>query len=246
MIRIRGLFDPVVLRSVKKRIAEQFDCAKDRKHDPRDTAAVRTNLQKLIVGGTTGPNQHRALARFLRILFNPIFADDIYGMRAHFIQLACLRNRLYGLRENFAVHGTEDGFWTASRIHQYPRGGGFMVPHTDMYSRMAVAETGASYVQVFLVMSKKGEDYRDGGAFVDLGGDRVYYEDDCEVGDVMVYDGASVHGVGDIDPLEPLDMTSFSGRVVAIASVYRHLTPGETDYAQLARKARQLYGRASG
>lgn len=246
VIRIRGLFDPAAIRAVKERMGAQFDCANDRKHDPRDTEAVRTNLQKLVVGGITGTNAHRALARFLRMFYNPIFADDIYGMRVHFIRLARLRNRLYGTPPEFAIHGTEDGYWTAARVHQYPRGGGFMVPHTDMYSRCAVADAGCDYAQVFLVMSRKGEDYLDGGAFVELDGQRVYYEDDCEIGDVMVYDGGSVHGVGDVDPLERLDMTSFAGRVVAFVSLYRHLRPGDTDYRELAQKAKRLYGQSEG
>ena len=242
VVCLRGLYDPEAVRATRRRIAAGFDPARDRKHDPRDTEAVRTNFQKLVVGGITGVNALRSLARLLRMLYNPVFAEDIYGMRAHFIRLARLRNRLYGLPEHFAVEGTEDGYWTAARIHQYPRGGGFMVPHQDMYSRTAVAETGATYVQVFLVMTQKGEDFSEGGAFLELDGTRLYYEDDCRVGDVMVYDGRVVHGVGDIDPLEPLDMQTFSGRVAAFASLYRHLTPGAEDYGALAGRAQRAFG----
>ena len=243
--RLRGLFDPDAIREVRARMAAAFDSRNDRKHDPRDSEAVRTNFQKLVVGGITGVNELRALARLVRMLYNPIFAEDVHGMRAHFVRLARLRNRLYGLPDDFAVHGTDDGYWTASRIHQYPRGGGFMVAHQDMYSRAAVAETGATYVQIFLMMSRKGEDFHDGGAFLEIEGTRVYYEDDCEIGDVLLYDGRSIHGVGDIDTMAPLDMTTFSGRVVAFASLYRHLAPGERDYGQLARAARRAFGEPS-
>ncbi len=245
VVRIRGLFDAAAIGAAKRRMASQFDCANDRKHDPLDTEAVRTNLQKLVVGGITGTNEHRALARFVRTFHNPIFADDVHGMRSHFIQLARLRNRLLGFDGDFAVHGTEQGYWTASRVHQYPCGGGFMVPHVDAYSRAAIADTGARYAQVFLLMSRKGEDYEAGGAFVEVGGERRYYESECEIGDVIVYDGHSVHGVGDIDPLKPLDLTTFSGRVVAFASLYRHLTRGGEEYAQLARTAGQAVGESA-
>jgi hypothetical protein len=176
------------------------------------------------------------------MLFNPIFAPDVHGMRATFVRLARLRNRLFGLPEDFAVHGTEDGYWTAARIHQYPRGGGFMVPHRDLYSRMAVAESGARYAQVFLVMSQKGEDFHEGGAFIERDGERLFYEDSCAPGDVIVYDGQVVHGVGDVDPLEPIDLERFTGRVAAFASLYRHLTPGEGEYVALAKRAKTLDG----
>jgi hypothetical protein len=245
VVRLRGLYDPEVIQAIRTRMAARFDCRNDRKHDARDTEAVRTNFQKLVVGGITGVNELRSLARLVRMLYNPIFAEDVHGMRAHFIRLARLRNRLFGLREDFAVEGTDDGYWTASRVHQYPRGGGFMVPHRDMYSRAAVTETGATYVQVFLLMSHKGEDFHEGGAFLERDGRRVYYEDGCQVGDVIVYDGRSVHGVGDVDPMAPLDMTTFSGRVVAFASLYRHLKPGAQDYGQLAGTARRIFGESS-
>jgi hypothetical protein len=246
VVRLRGLFDPAAIRTVTRGMAARFDAARDRKHDPSDTEAVRTNFQKLVVGGITGVNEQRVLARVVRMFYNPIFAEDVHGMRAHFVRLAQLRNRLFGLPTEFAVHGTEEGYWTAARVHQYPRGGGFMVPHTDAFSRTAVEESGAYYAQVLLLMSRKGEDYREGGAFVDLAGARVYYEGDCELGDVIVYDGRSVHGVGDIDPLERFDLTTFSGRVVAFASLYRHLTPGAEDYARLAGRAQRYAGGASG
>jgi hypothetical protein len=238
--RIRGLFDPDGIRTLRDGIAAGFSAANDRKHDARDTEAVRTNFQKIVVGGITGTDRHRSLARFLRMLFNPIFAADVYGMRATFVRLARLRNRLFGLADDFAVHGTEDGYWTAARIHQYPRGGGFMVPHRDRYSRMAVVDAGAAYVQVFLVMSRKGEDFSDGGAFIERDGERLFYEDACALGDVMVYDGGVVHGVGDVDPMAPLDLAGFTGRVAAFASLYRHLTPGEADYVELAKRSKRF------
>jgi hypothetical protein len=57
------------------------------------------------------------------------------------------------------------------------------------------------------------------------------------VGDVVVYDGRATHGVSDIDPLEPLDLTAITGRVVAFASLFRHLRPGAEDYGRIAERA---------
>ena len=106
-------------------------------------------------------------------------------MRAHFVRLARLRNRLYGLPEDFAVHGTEDGYWTACAHPPVParrRLHGAAPGHVLAHRRRR--DRSARYVQVFLVMSQKGEDFHDGGAFLELDGTRLYYEDDCAIGDV--------------------------------------------------------------
>jgi hypothetical protein len=239
VVRVRGLFDPEEVLRARRRIAEQFDSGRDRKHDPRDTEAIRGNFQKLHVGFASGLDPTRVLGRFLRMLYNPIFAPDIHGMRRHFVTLARFRNLLYGLAPDFAVRSTEDGYWTAARIHQYPRGGGFMTPHRDAYNAAAVEGAAPTYNQAMLVMTRKGVDFGSGGAFVVHRGGYGLYEDEVEIGDVVVYDGRAVHGVSDVDPLEPLDMTVFNGRVVAFASLFRHLRPGAEDYGAIARHARR-------
>ena len=242
LARIRGLFDRSELRAALSRIVREFDAGWDERHDPRDTDAVRRNFQKLQVGANSGVGSRRTLGRFMRVFYNPIFADDIYGLRRHFVRLARLRNLLYGLPIDFAVGGTEDGYWTCARLQQYPAGGGFMVPHRDMYAQAAAAEAGLSYFQLLLQLTEKGVDFFEGGAYVDLGDDRFMYEEHCLTGDVIVYDGRSVHGVADIDPLQPLDLHRFSGRAVAMASLFRLLRPGSADYRQMAERAVELYG----
>jgi hypothetical protein len=242
VVRIRGLFARDELRAVLAGITAGFSATRDERHDPRDSDAVRRNFQKLQVGANSGVSSRRTLGRFMRMLYNPIFADDIYGMRAHFITLARFRNLLYKLPVDFAVRGTDDGYWTCSRILQYPRGGGFIVPHRDMYAQVAAAEAGFGYYQPLLLLTEKGLDFSEGGAYVDVGDDRLFYEDGCRAGDVVVYDGRSMHGVSDIDPLEPLDLAHFSGRAVALATLFKLLVPGRDDYARMAEKARDWYG----
>ena len=154
--RVRGLFDRDAIRAAYTRLVDGFDAAQDQRHDPRDTDAVRRNFQKLQVGANSGVNSRRTLGRFMRVLYNPIFAEDVYGMREHFVTLAQFRNLLYGLPIDFAVHGTDDSYWTCARIQQYPRGGGFMVPHRDMYSQVASTEAGLGYYQPILLLTEKG------------------------------------------------------------------------------------------
>lgn len=240
--RVRGLFERDRVRAVLASIACRFDRGRDRRHDPQDTEAVRSNFQKLQIGANSGIDTRRTLGRFLRILYNPIFADDVHGMRAHFVTLARFRNGLYGLPRDHAVHGTDDGFFTCARLHQYPRGGGFMVPHRDLYGRAVTVEAQLAYYQPFLILSEQGVDYQEGGAYIDLGDERIHYEGACRAGDVVVYDGRTVHGVGDVDPLVPLELDRFSGRVAAFASLYRHLPRGADGYRELTRRAAQRFG----
>jgi hypothetical protein len=242
IVLVRGLFDRDTLRATLAGIAARFNAGDDQRHDPRDSDAVRRNFQKLQIGANSGVNTRRTLGRFMRVLYNPIFQPDILGMREHFVTLARFRNLLYGLPVDFAVHGTDDGFWTCARIMQYPRGGGFMVPHRDMYSQVATAGAGFGYFQPLLMLTEKGTDYHDGGAYIDIGEDRIYFEDACRTGDVVVYDGRTMHGVGDVDPMEPLDLQHFTGRAVAAVSLFKLLQPGGDDYARMAGQAREMFG----
>jgi len=239
LIRIRGLFDPETIHALRRRMSARFDPRNDRKHDPSDVAAVQTNLQKVVLGSGQGKTR-RELARFARILYNPIFCDDIHGMRAHLVTLARLRNWLGGVDRDFAVHGFDAGQFTAARIHQYPRGGGFMAAHRDHFSVANAMDSGAAYAQPVMILSRHGEDYHEGGAFIVRDGEPVFYESECAPGDVVVYDGRALHGVADIDPLEPIDLQSFSGRVAALVSLYRVLEPGATAYRALDRRSTDL------
>jgi hypothetical protein len=242
ILRIRGLFARDFVRERLSAIARDFDVKNDQRHDPRDTDAVRRNFQKLQVGANSGVGTSRTLGRFLRVLYNPIFADDIYGLRDSFVTLARFRNGLYGLPRDHAVQGIADGFFTCARLHQYPRGGGFMVPHRDHFSRVVTVDEKLGYYQPFLLLSEKGKDYGEGGAYIDVKDERVLYESACEAGDVIVYDGRTMHGVADVDPLVPLELDRFSGRVAAFVSLYRHLEPGDAGYGEVSRRALERYG----
>ena len=234
---VRGLFSPEEIVAAKQKMQLVFDAKNDKKHDPKDAEALRNNFQKLQVGGTKGAN---SCARFLRMFYNPTFAHDIYGMHDIFRRLIVFRNNLYSLAPNFTVNGTEDGMWSASRINHYPKGGGFMAAHTDVGTANLSKNLGMEqYVQLILVMSIKGKDFMEGGAYiVEEDGTRNFYEDDFQLGDVVIYDGRVVHGVEEIDPMEPLDLNSFDGRHVALVTLFKHFTKNkvEEEYQSLMKK----------
>lgn len=239
--RITGILDRQSIRRSYESIRDGFDQANDRKHDPRDTEAPRSNYQKLQIGGNSGMDTRRTLGRFLRILYNPIFRDDIYGLRDAFIKVSRLRNKLYGLPDDFAVEGTTDGLFTCARIHQYPRGGGFMVPHRDLFSRLATNASDLSYFQVFFLITEKGTDYQKGGGYIELDEKRYLFEDYTLAGDIVIYDGRTMHGVEDIDPLHPLELDQFGGRAAGFVSLFKHLQGGGNEYAKMSTEAVEKY-----
>lgn len=234
--RVTGLFSREEVLEARGKLQARFDVKNDRKHDPKDAEAIRKNFQKLIVGGTRGTN---ACPRFLRMFYNPTFDEDIFGMHGIFKRLIQFRNLLYSLPRDFTCNGTENGMWSASRINHYPRGGGFMAVHTDVGTNSVAADMGMErYVQLLLLLSKKGEDFHEGGAYIDIEGKRYFFEDECEIGDVVIYDGRVNHGVEEIDPMEPLDLASFAGRHVALVTLFKHFSKdSEAEYKALMRSA---------
>jgi hypothetical protein len=169
------------------------------------------------------------------MFYNPTFEEDIFGMHGIFRRLIQFRNLLYKLPKDFTCNGTENGVWSASRINHYPRGGGFMAPHVDVGTGTVAADIGMErYVQLLLLMTKKGEDYREGGAYIDLDGERYLFESECEIGDIVIYDGRVNHGVEEIDPMEPLELDSFDGRHVAMVTLFKHFSKdSEAEYKAL-------------
>ena len=74
-------------------------------------------------------------------------------------------------------------------------------------------------------MSKKGDaddcDFSTGGGFFEVRGERYYYEGDAELGDIVIYSGATVHGVADIDLHKTFDPRKCEGRLAAFVTLYR-------------------------
>ena len=52
--------------------------------------------------------------------------------------------------------------------------------------------------------------------------------------DVVVYDGRSIHGVADIDPMSELELQRFTGRVAALVSLFRYLAPDTNAYGAMS------------
>jgi predicted 2-oxoglutarate/Fe(II)-dependent dioxygenase YbiX len=142
----------------------------------------------------------------VRTIFNPLWADDIFGLRDVFMRMIAMRNMLVGKPPTYASTTIEDGLWTAARLQHYPTGGGFMSAHVDQMVVDAVSSAGLEHVQLLLILTKKGEDYERGGGFTVKDGKFIDVEQFCELGDIVVYDSRILHGVDTVDPHKRLDL----------------------------------------
>jgi hypothetical protein len=220
---IRGLIAPQTVAAAHDRIVTRFDRSLDHAASGQGPEAVRSNFQKINLGGESRSASNDD-ARFFRAFYNPLWADDVWGLRSSFAQLARVRNKLAGLPLEFALGGIEpNGLWTAARFHQYPRGGGFFRRHTDYVVQDVAHEKSTRFYQVVLTMTRKGEHFQQGGAFVDIGEERVCLDDHAQLGDIIVYDGRTVHGVEDIDPRQMLDLDTINGRLAGFVTLFKKM-----------------------
>jgi hypothetical protein len=220
---IRGIVTEAEMRHAFERIVTAFDRRKDHPTSGQAPDAVRRNFQLLKVGGEsrTASNDD---ARLFRAFYNPFWEDDVWGLHGPLKKLARVRNRIAGLPIDFAIDGIEpNGLWTAARFHQYPRGGGFFRRHTDYVVKDVADEKSTRFYQVVLTMSRKGEHFHEGGAFVDIGDKRVNLDDNALMGDIIIYDGRTVHGVEDIDPTAMLDLDTINGRLSGFATLFKKM-----------------------
>ena len=226
LARITGVVDHDAVVRARGLLAERFRAEDDNASLGEDPQDLKGNYQKLSIGGAQGYGVYRP--RCLRTLYNPMWAEDIYGMRESFRTVAQVRNAVYGLDPDFAIDGIERDMWTASRIHHYPRGGGFLISHRDTVVPVVQKKQGFdSFYQVIMVMSRKGVDFEQGGGFVEIEDERHFFEPYCDYGDIVIYDGRTVHGVDDIDPHRPFRQDSIEGRLAAFVTLYRDMQKGE-------------------
>lgn len=222
---IRGLVSPEQVIQAKQQLVKNFSPTKDRPSKGEKPEQVMSLFQKISVGSRVqSGGQSYDRPRFLRILYTPFWEEDVFGVHDMLRKVCQVRNLLLDQAPDFCVQQPEAGLWTASRIHQFPQGGGFFFAHRDDNLKMVFEENKiASYYHPFLVMSRKGEDFEKGGGFFELNGQRIFFEEHCQLGDIAIYDGRTVHGVEEVDSHKPLDLSSFNGRMAGFVSLYRDL-----------------------
>jgi hypothetical protein len=168
------------------------------------------------------PNFHRlndadersyVKGRFHQFSFFP-WNQDVFNLFELSREVYYMRNLLSGNRKDrFLGRTPEDGCAARLSFQFYPRGVGGMNKHRDPVGpHQLVVPT--------LVMSRKGEDFSDGGAFVESrGGRRTCLDDVARVGDVVYFNAQVPHGVETIDPGAEPDWLSFRGRWVLLFAI---------------------------
>ncbi|MDB0016194.1 hypothetical protein N9E28_01445 [Alphaproteobacteria bacterium] len=217
---IRGCFDPNKLLDCHAQISSKISQINFEASTGENADAVRTNFAKTNIGGAS--SRYNNYPRFFRTIYNPLWEEDIFGLRSEFKKLIQIRNIIYNLDMHFGSEGIEEnGLFSACRLQHYPTGGGFFGTHRDTTLVDVANEKSFDFYQLILMISASGEHFEEGGAFIEKDGRRLLLEKKCLTGDVLIYDGRTLHGVEEIDPHKPLNLKGLSGRIVALASLYK-------------------------
>lgn len=208
-------------KNVVQRFKDQVQASNDRPTIGSSPQDIMGYYQKLSVGGRMDGFDYRP--RYCRVIYTPFWSPDIFDCHAAMRKLARLRNLIQGYPPNFAVDKIEDNCWSAVRLLQYPRGGGFFEEHRDVVLEEAQEKASLKrFLQILVLFTEKGEDFQEGGAFVNHNGKKVDLELTARAGDVIIYSGASLHGVDDIDPFAVADSRRIDGRIVGLVSLYQN------------------------
>ena len=124
------------------------------------------NFQKVIIGSSLIIKENREIHRFHRIIYNPIWSKDIYGLRSTFKKFCEIRSYIMGHPNEFAIDSIEKGFWSATRISQFPVDGGHMSVHRDKFLNNLNKKSQMKFYQFILNMTEFGKDFVSGGAYI--------------------------------------------------------------------------------
>lgn len=64
-------------------------------------------------------------------------------------------------------------------------------------------------------------DFESGGGFFESNGRRYYYEEECEPGDIVIYNTSITRGVSKVDVLKGFKQDSMEGRFAGFVTTYR-------------------------
>ena len=218
-VLLRGIFDPDQIRKALPEIYNWLNSNQALGTTAASKDDVRKNSLKWSIGGFTGAQKGNA--RFMLTVYNPLSSADIYGFHSNFRKLIDIRDALRNDGKSTHDNDLEGESFNGCRFQVYPRGGGFMLGHTDYEAESASSINKISLLQLLLFVTERGVDFAEGGAFLENNKQELDIESIARSGDVAVYNGKSFHGVKDIDPFLPLQLTEIRGRVVALVTIYK-------------------------
>jgi len=216
---LRGLFDPKEIRSCLPLIYKAIDEENIDGTSLGTKEKVRKNYIKWSIGAFSGAQIGNA--RLMLTIYNSLANQDIYNFHKHFKKLIDARDAIRDDGINTHDHNLKNGAFNSCRFQIYPQGGGFMSGHTDYVAEETSQLNGSALLQMLLFVTEKGKDFKEGGAFIKNGQEFIDTETSAKSGDIAIYNGASFHGVKDIDPFMPFKTNIIRGRVVALVTTYK-------------------------
>lgn len=183
--------------------------------------SVRMNSAKWSIGGHS--DSQVGISRFMATIYNPLRAEDQFGLHSAFKSLIQVRDLASGLAQVAYDDRLANGAFNATRIQIYPSGGGFMSAHADSTAvSIANKQNPGNFLQPVLLITERGLDYTSGGAYVvNQQNETIDIERGTKSGDIILYDERSIHGVADIDIHETVSVPPTQGRMVGLASIYQ-------------------------
>ena len=209
------------LNLIKKKCVSKRNIKKDLKNKYSNPLKIK-NYQRHLVGEFGETHTLRA-NNYIQII-NPLWCNDNLKLKKYFIYMCKLRNLLIGKNLNFCIDKPVGNLYSLTRVQYYPSGGGFMASHRDSRGSYVVKNAGLkNYIQILLLMSKKGRDFKTGGGFIIKNGKRIIHDDTAESGDIVIYDGKIEHGVETIDKERQLndDSKILKGRFALLCNFYK-------------------------
>lgn len=216
---IRNYIDPNRTRSVIPKLYRFLDPQEiaGTTSGTRDT--VRKNSTKWSVGGHSGAQIGNA--RLMVSIYNPLSDSDLFNFHDVFLKLIELRDAIRSDNKSTKDEHLKNNAFNACRFQIYPKGGGFMLGHTDYVAEETSKLQSAGLFQLVLSITQRGIDFTAGGAYVKHNNELIDLEGEAKSGDIAIYDGSSFHGVADIDPFLPLSTNSIRGRIAALVTIYK-------------------------
>ncbi len=218
---IRGLFNRNELINCYKKLKENYNINKDKQSNAGTPKEIFGNFQKLCVGSSSVSEEK--IYRLHRIIYNPTWSKNLYGLRNIFIRFNKIRNRILGFSDNFCLTKPQKKLWSACRILQYPVGGGHMSKHSD-YILKSVSKINFKnkFYQLVLPITERNKNFQKGGAYIVHKKKVIDVEKFCKIGDILVYKTDILHGVQEIDPQKKLNLRTINGRIVLMNSLYQN------------------------
>lgn len=234
MIEIADIFQVLNDKKALQRIKSDMDsgeiCVVRRFWEPEKITKIVSYLSQ--VGSSSlpnyqsiheqAPNFHRMNRKdersyvkgcFHQFAFYP-WNQDVFDLFHLVKPIYHLKNELSDVsRDAFLGQHAEHGCIARLSFQFYPKGSGYLNKHQDPvnYHQKVVP---------IMLLSKKGRDFNQGGAYVERpSGEKIVLDDCGDPGDIFFFKADLCHGVDYIDPESNEDWLAWQGRWMMLVAV---------------------------